>query len=46
MNIAKNWEDYKIIDMADGQKLEKWGDVILSRTDPQIVWKNKSYPEE
>ena len=46
MNIAKNWEDYRIIDMADGQKLEKWGDVILSRPDPQIVWKNKSYPEE
>ena len=46
MNIAKNWEDYKIIDMANGQKLEKWGDYILSRPDPQIVWKNKSYPEE
>ena len=46
MNVARNWEDYKIIDMADGQKLEKWGDVILSRPDPQIVWKNKSYPEE
>ncbi|MBR0426700.1 MAG: class I SAM-dependent methyltransferase [Clostridia bacterium] len=46
MNIAKKWEDYKIIDMANGQKLEKWGDYILSRPDPQIVWKNKSYPEE
>ena len=46
MNVAKNWVDYRIIDMADGQKLEKWGDVILSRPDPQIVWKNKSYPEE
>ena len=46
MNIANNWEDYKIIDMADGQKLEKWGTIILSRPDPQIVWKNKSYPEE
>ena len=46
MNIAKNWEDYKIIDMADGQKLEKWGEIILSRPDPQIVWKNKSYPDE
>ena len=46
MNIAKNWVDYMIIDMADGQKLEKWGDVILSRPDPQIVWKNKSCPEE
>ena len=46
MTIAKNWEDYKIIDMANGQKLEKWGDYTLSRPDPQIVWKNKSYPEE
>ena len=46
MNIAKNWEDYKIIDMANGQKLEKWGSYTLSRPDPQIVWKNKSYPEE
>ena len=46
MNIAKNWQDYKIIDMANGQKLEKWGDYTLSRPDPQIVWKNKSYPEE
>ena len=32
--------------MANGQKLEKWGDYTLSRPDPQIVWKNKSYPEE
>ena len=46
MNISKNWEDYKIIDMADGQKLEQWGNIVLSRPDPQIVWKNKSYPEE
>ncbi len=46
MNIAKNWEDYKIIDMANGQKLEKWGGYALSRPDPQIVWKNKSNPEE
>ena len=46
MNIAKNWKDYKIIDMADGQKLEQWGNIVLSRPDPQIVWKNKSYPEE
>ena len=46
MNIANNWNDYKILDMADGQKLEKWGDVILSRQDPQIIWKDKSYPEK
>ena len=45
MIIADNWRDYKILDMADGQKLEKWGDVILSRPDPQIIWKEKTYPE-
>ena len=46
MNIANNWKDYKILDMADGQKLEKWGDVVLSRPDPQIIWKQKSFPEK
>ena len=46
MNIANNWEDYKILDMANGQKLEKWGKIILSRPDPQIVWKDKTNPEE
>ena len=42
MNIASEWKDYKIIDMADGQKLEKWGDITLIRPDPQIIWKEKS----
>lgn len=46
MNIASDWKDYKILDMANGQKLEKWGEVILSRPDPQIVWKNKSFPQK
>ena len=46
MNIANDWNDYKIIDMANGQKLEKWGNILLSRPDPQIIWKNKSYPDE
>lgn len=46
MNIANGWKDYKIIDMASGQKLEKWGNIILARPDPQIIWKEKSYPEK
>ena len=41
MKIANNWKDYKILDMAEGQKLEKWGEIILSRPDPQIIWKEK-----
>ena len=46
MNIANQWKEYKILDMADGQKLEKWGDIVLSRPDPQIVWKDKSFPQK
>ena len=46
MNIANNWKEYKILDMADGQKLERWGDVILARPDPQIIWKDKLYPDK
>ena len=46
MNLANNWKEYKIIDMANGQKLEKWGNIILSRPDPQIIWKEKSFPNE
>ena len=46
MKLANEWKDYKILDMADGQKLEKWGNVILSRPDPQIIWKDKSFPNK
>ena len=46
MNIANKWEDYEIIDMADGEKLERWGNIYLIRPDPQIIWKNKSFPNK
>jgi 23S rRNA (cytosine1962-C5)-methyltransferase len=46
MNVANNWKDYEILDMANGEKLERWGDVILIRPDPQIIWKNKSFPKK
>ncbi len=46
MNIASNWKDYEILDMANGEKLERWGNVYLIRPDPQIIWKNKSFPEK
>lgn len=39
MKIAENWKDYEILDMSNGMKIEKWNNVILSRPDPQIVWK-------
>ncbi len=43
MNIANNWKDYEILDMADGEKLERWGNIILVRPDPQIIWKEKQF---
>lgn len=46
MNIANNWNDYEILDMANGEKLERWKDIILLRPDPQIIWKNKTTPKE
>lgn len=46
MNIANNWKDYEIIDMADGEKLERWGKVNLVRPDPQIIWKEKQFPNK
>lgn len=46
MEIAKNWKDYEILDMANGEKLERWKDIILVRPDPQIIWKQKTFPEK
>ena len=46
MNIANDWKDYEILDMANGEKLERWKDVILARPDPQIIWKEKSFPDK
>ena len=46
MNIANNWKDYEILDMANGEKLERWKDVVLVRPDPQIIWKDKMFPNK
>ncbi|MBR5337010.1 MAG: class I SAM-dependent methyltransferase [Lachnospiraceae bacterium] len=46
MWIADKWTDYNIIDTSDGEKLERWGDYILLRPDPQVIWRSpKSRPE-
>lgn len=44
MKIVKDFKDYEILDMSNGQKLERWNEVILSRPDPQIIWSKKSRP--
>ena len=46
MNIANEWKDYEILDMANGEKLERWKNIVLVRPDPQIIWKDKTFPEK
>ena len=46
MNLANEWNDYQILDMANGEKLEKWNNFILVRPDPQIIWKQKTFPQK
>lgn len=38
MWIADDWKDYQIIDCSEGEKLERWGNYILLRPDPQVLW--------
>ena len=37
---ADHWKDYELLDTSDGERLERWGKLILVRPDPQIIWKN------
>src|SRR5574344_2136301 len=39
MRLSNEWKDYKVIDAGNGEKLEKWGNYILRRPDPQSMWK-------
>lgn len=38
MWIADKWNDYQVVDCSSGEKLERWGDYILVRPDPQVIW--------
>lgn len=40
MWIADNWKDYEVLDTAGGEKLERWGDYLLVRPDPQVIWES------
>ena len=38
MRAADGWQDYELIDTSGGERLERWGDVLLIRPDPQVIW--------
>lgn len=39
MESANNWKEYSVIATGDGYKLERWGNIVLLRPDPQAIWK-------
>ena len=41
MKVVNDFNEYQILDMQNGQKIEKWGNYVLTRPDPQIIW---NYP--
>ena len=41
-----HWKDYELLDCGDFEKLERFGNLILSRPEPQAVWKKVLSPQE
>ena len=39
MKINREWKDFEILATGDGEKLERWGDTVLLRPDPQVIWR-------
>ena len=39
--LSDGWKDYELIDASNGEKLERWGNIILRRPDPQAIWLEK-----
>ncbi len=46
MIISNEWKNYEILDTSNGEKLERWNDIILLRPDPQIIWNNGNLLEK
>jgi len=45
LRIVSGFDDYELLDSSSGEKLERWGNIILIRPDPQIIWKTeKKHP--
>jgi 23S rRNA (cytosine1962-C5)-methyltransferase len=38
MFLCDQWRDYEVLDTGDGEKLERWKDIVLRRPDPQVIW--------
>lgn len=45
MRYINDFADYELIDASSGERLERWGDIILIRPDPQIIWEDERADE-
>ncbi len=41
MWTTTSWDDYEVLDASEGEKLERWGQYLLIRPDPQVIWKTE-----
>ncbi|MDL2327195.1 class I SAM-dependent methyltransferase [Ruminococcaceae bacterium OttesenSCG-928-A11] len=46
MRPADGWRDYELLDATAGFRLERWGDVLLQRPDPQVIWQDARYSDQ
>ena len=45
MRVSEAWQDYALLDCSGGERLERWGDIVLIRPDPQVIWQTpKTHP--
>jgi 23S rRNA (cytosine1962-C5)-methyltransferase len=44
MYLADRWQDYELIDAGQGEKIERWGTIVLQRPDPQAIWPHDTWP--
>lgn len=45
MRFTKDWQDYELLDCSGGERLERWGKIVLIRPDPQVIWNTpKDHP--
>jgi len=44
LRVAADWKEFEVIDASCGEKLERWGDILLIRPDPQVIWKTPLTP--
>ena len=43
IKYVKNFKDYEVLDCGDNEKIERFGEYILRRPDPQAIWHPENF---